>query len=162
MALTEIILGAICIIIALSLYNKICITTCILAMLCGVFIYKQFSYGSDNTYIPEVFEGSVSGTDASSSGSRVNTSGGEHFSSSSRVNTSRGEHSIFDEDMFSDIQVFDNKLVDNEVMEVGLENCIKNCEGVCIGHGISGRGLCFPSNWMPELKNYDDSGNGSN
>lgn len=146
MGFTEITLGTICIIIALTIYDKIRITTCMLIILCIVLAHKHFSY-SDNIYTPEIFEGSVSGNDTNS-GSGVDTSG--------------GDHSIFDEDMFSDVQVFDNKLIDNEVVEVGLENCIKNCEGVCIGHGISGRGLCFPSNWLPAPKNYDDGSNGSN
>lgn len=68
------------------------------------------------------------------------------------------DNSIFDQDMFSDVKVFDTKLVDNEVAETGIQICLRKCEGVCTEYGVSGRGLCYPSNWTPQPTSIDASG----
>lgn len=58
-------------------------------------------------------------------------------------------NSIFTDPMFSDIIKYMSTINDNnEVVESGVEKCLKNCEGNCIEYGFTGVGICFPSNWV--------------
>lgn len=53
-------------------------------------------------------------------------------------------YSIFNDDLFSDVEVFDSVIEGNTVKEVGIENCLNKCDGSCVEFGYSGRGICFP------------------
>jgi hypothetical protein len=69
--------------------------------------------------------------------------------------------SIFTDPMFSDIIKYMSTISDNnEVVESGVEKCLKNCEGNCIEYGFTGVGICFPSSWTPptteEFSSYYD------
>jgi hypothetical protein len=59
------------------------------------------------------------------------------------------DFSIFSDPMFSDIEKYMNTINNkNKVIESGVEKCLKNCEGNCIEYGVTGIGICFPSNWI--------------
>ena len=143
MELIQIILFASALLIILNQYNKINTITCVVVALLVLYMNKLIS--NENTYVYEKFGDSSE----SSVDSKV-----------SSVHTSGKNHSIFDEDMFSDVQVFDNKLVGNEITEIGIKNCLRRCKGICTEYGITGRGLCYPSNWtiLPRT-NSDGSSN---
>lgn len=131
MTLIEIILLSSALLIVLNKYNKINIITCCVVILCVLLLHTLIS--GNNTE--------------------------EGFGSSGGIaNTSGTDNSIFDQDMFSDVKVFDTKLVDNEVAETGIQICLRKCEGVCTEYGVSGRGLCYPSNWTPQPTSIDASG----
>ena len=133
MEFIEIILLSSIFLVVLNKYNKIDMITCFVVILSALFVHNIIS--TNNTQ--ERFENS-------SSGKVVNTSG--------------TDHSIFDQDMFSDVKVFDTKLVDNEVAETGIQICLQKCEGFCTEYGVSGRGLCYPYNWTPQPRSIDTSG----
>jgi hypothetical protein len=53
-------------------------------------------------------------------------------------------YSIFNENLFSDVEVFDTVIEGNTIKEIGINNCLTNCNGTCAELGYSGRGICFP------------------
>ena len=141
MELIQIILFASVLLIILNQYNKINTITCVVVALCALYMHKLIS--NENTSAYEKFGDS---------------SKGSVDSEVSSVNTAGKDHSIFDEDLFSDVEVFDNKLVGNEIIEIGIKNCLRHCKGICTEYGITGRGLCFPSNWTTRPRTNSDSG----
>ena len=81
-----------------------------------------------------------------------NTSNGiDHFGNESNIiDETSGEnkitknYSIFNDDLFSDIEVFDSVIEGNTVKEIGINNCLRKCNGTCTEFGYTARGICFP------------------
>jgi len=75
----------------------------------------------------------------------------DHFGNeSSIIDETSGEnkvtknYSIFNDSLFSDIEVFDSVIEGNTIKEIGINNCLNNCNGTCTEFGYSGKGICFP------------------
>lgn len=45
---------------------------------------------------------------------------------------------------FNNLNIYNNELIDNIVIESGIDKCINKCEGNCVEWGVTGVGVCFP------------------
>lgn len=63
---------------------------------------------------------------------------------------SGGQFSIFSDPMFEDITKYMSDIDEkNRVIKTGVEKCLKNCDGHCMEYGMTGVGICFPSDLQP-------------
>ena len=44
---------------------------------------------------------------------------------------------------FRDIFSYDNDIINNEVVKLGIEKCLEQCDGNCVEYGVTGIGVCF-------------------
>ena len=50
---------------------------------------------------------------------------------------------FLDDELFKDVIVYENVIVDNTVKELGFYRCLERCDGHCVEFGDIGYGYCF-------------------